>query len=94
MCRFKYILSTSFLPFIPICSLTEGFWSKNWRFCARTRVPGRPTGCRRPVTLCSTISFVPPASVPSTCHKEPPGKKLSDFENGSATMTHKFNFQS
>ncbi len=67
MCRFKYILSTFFRPSIPICSLANGFLSKNPRFWARTRVPGCPRGWRRPVTLWSTIAFVPPASVPSTC---------------------------
>lgn len=70
MCCFKYIFRTFFLPSSPICSLTDRFSSKYRRFCARTGFPGRPVGWRRPVTLCSTISSVPPASVPSTYTKE------------------------
>ena len=66
MCCFKYILCTFFLPSIPICFLANWFLSKNRRFCPRTWFPGCPTGWRRPVTLCSTISCVPPASVPRT----------------------------
>lgn len=69
MCRFKYVFSTLSLPCIPICFLTDGCSSKNWRFWARALTPGRPIGWRRPVTLWSTISFVPPASVPRTCSK-------------------------
>ena len=68
MWRFKYILSTFFLPLFPICSLADGFLSKNLIFSERIWVPRCPTGWSRPVTFCSTISLVPPASVPSTCH--------------------------
>lgn len=66
MCCFKYIFCTFFLPSTPICFLANWFLSKNRRFCARTSFPGCPTGWRRPVTLFSTISRVPPASVPRT----------------------------
>lgn len=69
MCFFEYISSTFFLPLLPNRFLSEGLFSKYWILLARTWVPGRPKEWRRPVTLCSTISFVPPASVPRTCIK-------------------------
>lgn len=66
MCFFRYIFSTFSLPFSPIYCLAVGCCSKNSMFWARAGAPRRPRGWSRPVTLCSTISFVPPESVPRT----------------------------
>lgn len=70
------ILRTLSLPLSPIWIPKSGWSSNHRRWRANTGMPTFPTGWKTPVTFDSNISFVPPASVPSTCKLS---KYLHDF---------------
>ena len=56
-------------PSCPISLLAVGSCSRKDSCWARMGMPLDPTGWSRPVTFSTTISGVPPTSVPSTCRE-------------------------